>query len=507
MRYRESVPCRSAALDYLEYSRHDAVGLAELVGRAEVSPQELLEAALQRADSVDRDVHAIVHRLDAQARSQAADTLPDGPFRGVPFLVKDLDGVLGGAPYNAGSRALQGYVAPRDSELFARYRRAGLVIFGKTNTPEFGLLGVTEPMLHGPTRNPWHLEHTPGGSSGGSAAAVAAGIVPAAHAGDGGGSIRIPASACGLFGLKPSRGRMPLGPDVGEGWSGLVVPHAITRSVRDSAALLDATHGPDLGAPYAAPVGPPEGFRGEVGRDPGRLRIAYSTRSLLGDSTHPDCVRAVEDAMRLCASLGHEVAEAAPSIDRDALRVAYLTIVAVGAADSVEQTRALTGRAPDASAFEPTTWFLAQVGRAVSALHLARAREYIFRTTREIAAFFERHDVFASSTLAYPPVRIAELALGKRDRFLLATLRVVATARVLERALAELAQNALEKTPNTMIFNMTGQPAMSVPLAWNEAGLPIGTQFVGRFGAEATLFRLAGQLEAARPWWDRRPRL
>jgi amidase len=496
-------------LDYDEYSRHDAVGLAELVDRAEVTPQELLDVALKRADSVDPDLHAIVHRLDARARAQAAERLPEGPFRGVPFLVKDWDGTLRGAPYNAGSRALQGYVAPHDSELFLRYQRAGLVIFGKTNTPEFGLLGVTEPMLHGPTRNPWNLEHTPGGSSGGSAAAVAAGIVPAAHGGDGGGSLRIPASACGIFGFKPSRGRMPLGPDVGEGWHGLVVPHALTRSVRDSAALLDATHGPDLGAPYAAPPGPPApgGFRGEVGRDPGRLRIAYSTRSLLGERTHPDCVRAVEDAMRVCASLGHEVTEGEPRIDRDAVRLAYLTIVAAGAAAAVEQTRALTGRAPKANAFEPTTWFLAQVGRALSALHLERARECIFRTTREVASFFERHDVFASSTLAYPPVRVAELAPGTRERLVLATLRVVSTSSLLERALQELAQDALEKTPNTMLFNMTGQPAMSVPLAWNQAGLPIGTQFVGRFGAEATLFRLGGQLEAALPWWDRRPAL
>lgn len=496
-------------MDYNEYSRYDAIGLAELVGRAEVSPQELLAVALERADNIDRYLNAIVHRLDAQARSQAASTLPEGPFRGVPFLVKDWDGRLRGAPYNAGSHALQGYVAPHDSELFLRYQRAGLVIFGKTNTPEFGLLGVTEPMLHGPTHNPWNLDHTPGGSSGGSAAAVASGIVPAAHGGDGGGSIRIPASACGIFGFKPSRGRMPLGPDIGEGWYGLVVPHALTRSVRDSAALLDATNGPDLGAPYAAPPGPPspEGFLGEVGRDPGRLRIAYTTRSLLGDRTHPDCVRAVEDAMRLCATLGHEVIEAEPSIDRDAVRLAYLTIVAVGAAEAVEQTRTLTGRVPKANAFEPVTWFLAQVGRALSAMHITRARECIFHTTREVAAFFEGHDVFASSTLAYPPVRISELALGKREMLVLAALRRISTSRLLQHAFEELAHDALEKTPNTMLFNMTGQPAMSVPLAWNEAGLPIGTQFVGRFGAEATLFRLAGQLEAAQPWWNRRPPL
>jgi amidase len=493
-------------VDFETYRRHDAVALAELVRRRELSALELLEAAIARADAVQPRLNAIVHRLDERARAQAGSTLPDGALRGVPFLVKDLDGTLADAPYNAGSRALRNYVAPRDSELFARYKRAGLVIFGKTNTPEFGLLGVTEPALHGASRNPWNLEHTPGGSSGGSAAAVAAGIVPAAHGGDGGGSIRIPASACGLFGLKPSRGRMPLGPDVGEAWNGLVVPHAITRSVRDSAALLDATHGADLGAPYAAPPGPTS-FLAEVGRAPGRLKIAYSPRSLLGRKLHPDCARALEEAMQLCASLGHDVTEAVPPFDRDAMRLDYLTLTATGAAHAVEQTRALSGREPKPEQFEPETWFLSQVGRSISALTLERARDRIFRTTREIAGFFEGYDIFACSTLAYPPVRVGELALNRLQRTALAAMRVAATPRVLELALAQMSQDALESTPNTMLFNMTGQPAMSVPLYWNAAGLPIGTQFVGRFGAEATLLRLAAQLEMAKPWKDRIPPL
>lgn len=491
-------------MDFDAYSRMDAVALADLVRRREVTPLELLELAIARADAVQPSLRAIVHRLDDAAREQARGVLPDGALRGVPFLVKDLDGTLAGAPYNAGSRALAGFVSPRDSELFARYRRAGLVIFGKTNTPEFGLLATTEPLLHGPTHNPWQLEHSAGGSSGGSAAAVAAGIVPAAHGGDAGGSIRIPASACGLFGLKPSRGRMPLGPEIGEVLGGLGVAHVITRSVRDSAALLDATHGADLGAPYAAPPAP-QSFRAELARAPGRLKIAFSPRSLLGQQTHPDCAQALEDAMRLCSTLGHDVSEAIPPFDRDALRLAYLTLTAAAAAAAVEHTRSLTGREPSPEGFEPETWFLAQVGRSLSALHLERARERIFATTREVAGFFEGYDVFACSTLAYPPVRIGELALGRASRLLLAGFRMYAPPRVIELALQKLAQDSLERTPNTMLFNMTGQPAMSVPLHWNAAGLPIGTQFVGRFGAETTLLRLAAQLEAARPWHARRP--
>jgi amidase len=302
---------------------------------------------------------------------------------------------------------------------------------------------------------------------------------------------------------------MPLGPDVGESWYGLALPHALSRSVRDSAALLDASAGADLGAPYASPPAPapPAGFAGEVRRDPGRLRIAFSERSQLGHHTHADCSAALRDAMALCASLGHEVVEAEPQLDRAGLRLAYLTLVAVGAASSVEQTRALTGRTARAALFEPATWFLAQVGRSLSALQVERARTLIFSTTRELARFLQQYDVFASSTMAYPPVRVAELALGRFERLGLGVMRVAPSAPLLQRALAELADSALERTANTMLFNMTGQPAMSVPLAWNAEGLPIGTQFAGRFGDEATLLRLAGQLEAARPWWDKRPPL
>lgn len=487
-----------------EYMKLDAVALAALVRAGEVTARELVDLCLARVDAVNHKLNAVVHRFDERARRDADGALPDGPLRGVPFLVKDLDGSLAGAPLTLGCRALKDHVATHDSELFARFRRAGVVFAGKTNTPEFGILGVTEPALFGPCRNPWSLDHTPGGSSGGSASAVAAGVVPVAHGGDGGGSIRIPASACGLFGLKPTRGRMPLGPDVGEGWHGLVVPHVISRSVRDSAAFLDATHGPDVGAPYVAP--PPAGsFLDEVGRDPGRLRVGYTTRSILGQRTDPACARACEDAVRLLEKLGHDVSEVALPIDAAPVRLAYLTIVAAGAAEAVRQVGELTGRAPTPEGFEPVTWFLAQVAGAMRASDLERARTVLAQTQRRVGGLFERYDVLVTSTLAHPPSRVGELAPKPWELAGLTVLRRVSSPKVLTTVLEGFAANALEKTPNTMLFNMTGQPAMSVPLAWSDGGLPLGVQFVGRFGGEAGLLRLAGVLEAERPWAERRP--
>lgn len=485
-----------------EYLTYDALALAELVRTKKASPRELLDASLAVIDRHEPKVNAVIHRLDASARAQA-EKVSEGAFAGVPFLVKDLDGTLANAPWNAGSRALKGYIAPNDSELFARYRRAGLVFVGKTNTPEFGLLAVTEPELHGATRNPWNLDHVPGGSSGGAAAAVAYGAVPVAHAGDGGGSIRIPASACGLFGLKPTRGRMPLGPK-GEGWHGFVVPHVLSRTVRDSAAFLDATHGRDVGAPYVAPA-PRGSFLAAVTQAPAKLRVGFTSRSLLGEHTHDECKKALAVAMELCASLGHEVVELDVPVERDAVRVAYLTIVAAGAAFAVEEAGRIMKREVGPDDFEATTWFLAQVGGALSALDLERARATVALVQRSIGELFEAIDVLSTPTLAYPPAKVGELAPKPAERLALRALRAVPAKPALERALFELAKNALERTPNTMLFNMTGQPAMSVPLHWGAGSLPIGVQFVGKFGDEETLLSLAGQLELASPWASRRP--
>jgi amidase len=396
------------------------------------------------------------------------------------------------------------FVPPVDAELIARMKQTGVVIVGKTNTPELGLLGVTEPELRGPARNPWNPEHTPGGSSGGTAAIVASRAVPFGHGGDGGGSIRIPASACGLFGLKPTRGRNPLGPAVAEGWGGYVQQGVLTRSVRDCAAMLDATQGPDVGAPYAAP--PPERpYVEEIRRAPRKLRIAFSTGSLFGRETHADVKAAVNDAAALCASLGHELEETPLQVDREALVAAYFTQVAVGAAIGIEDTARWVGRAATPADFEPVTWLLAQIGRKLPAIELQRARDAVQTAGREFGRWFQKYDLFLNGTLAYPPIKVGELALKPVERAALTALRVVSPKFVLDKLLASLGANALEKTPNTQLANQTGVPAMSVPLYWNAAGLPIGVQFTAPFGDEATLFQLAAQLEAARPWAGRIP--
>lgn len=486
------------------YEELDATALAALVRKKELHPRELVEEAISRIEAVDPMLNAVVHKMYDQARKAAAGPLPEGPFAGVPFLVKDLDGYLGGEPYTGGCRALVGFVPDHDAEQMARFRRAGVIFVGKTATPELGILGVTEPALRGPTRNPWNPDHTPGGSSGGSAACVAARVVPMAHGGDGGGSLRIPASACGLFGLKPTRARNPVGPDEGEGWDGFVQRHVLTRSVRDSAAMLDATQGAEPGAPYAAPpVARP--FVEELGAPPGRLRIAFSTGSLFGRNTHPDCVAAVRDAAKLCQELGHELTEEAPRFDREEQVRAYLTIVAANVAVQMEEMGGLMGKTVGATDVEPSTWALAQIGQMLSAADLQKARDVMHRAGRVMAAFHERYDLFLDATLAYPPVRVGELALKPAEVAALAVLRKMPVKAVFMKLLDGLAANSLERTPNTQLFNMTGQPAMSVPLFWNAAGLPIGAQFAARFGDEATLFRLASQLEQARPWAGRKP--
>src|SRR5438067_2052381 len=318
-----------------EYDRLDATELAALVRCKEVSPAELVEAAIERVEERNPPLNAVVARSYDRARQQARGPLPDGPFRGVPFLLKDMLAVDGGTCTSNACRFFQGFVPEGDSELVRRLKSAGLLIVGKTNTSDMGILPVTEPRLYGPSRNPCNTASTPGGSSGGSAAAVASGMVPMAHGGDGGGSIRIPASCCGVFGLKPTRGRNPMGPYVGEGWHGIAVEHALTRSVRDSAALLDATQGPDLGAPYVAPA-PERPYADEVRRDPGKLRIAFTARSLLGTAVHPDCVEAVERAAALCERLGHSVEEEAPEVDRRALSKALLVLIAAETAAEIE---------------------------------------------------------------------------------------------------------------------------------------------------------------------------
>ena len=500
-----------------EYIRQDATSLAELVRNGETTAGELLDVAVARLARWNPRINAVVIPLEERARQQIRRGIRDAPFAGVPFLVKDLDGFLAGAEFTASSRSLEGYVPERDSELFTRYQNAGLMIFGKTNTPEFGLVGTTESHMRGPARNPWQTFYTPGGSSGGSAAAVSARIVPMAHAGDGGGSIRIPASACGLFGLKPSRGRTPMGPDETEQWSGLVQRHALTVTVRDSAKLLDVTLGADSGSPYVAP--PPERpYSEEVKRNPGVLRIAFSTGSLLGKTVHPECAKAVTETARLLADLGHEVVEAAPPVDREALSEAFLVTLASCTAAIVREVSRMRGRPVRARDIEPATQFLARLGESLPAAAYETARLQMQAGARALAPFFEQYDVFVDATMAHPPARIGESALPRMLETAIRLFAPVAPRRLMMSVLDHFAADALERTANTMLFNMSGQPSMSVPLAWSSAGmpndvkllwsnegLPIGVQFTARYGDEATLFRLAAQLEMARPWRERIP--
>ena len=485
-----------------EYDRLDATALAALVARGEVTPLELLEAAVERVEARNPRLNAVVHRFDDDARRRAAGIIPAGPFRGVPLLLKDLVAFAEGQPATGSCRLFEGLIAPVDSEIVRRFRAAGFLLFGQTNTPELGILPVTEPRLRGPTRNPWNPDHTPGGSSGGSAAAVAARMVPLAHGNDGGGSIRIPASACGLFGLKPTRARTSFAPAYGDLWAGLVQEHVLTRSVRDSAAVLDAVAGPAPGDPYVAPS-PARPFLEELGAPPGRLRVAFDAGSLFGHSIHPDCAAAVRDAARLLADLGHEVVEARPRFGREELVRAYLVIIAAYTRAELEGGCRRAGRPLDLALVEPETAGLAAAGRALSADDLAGAINAAQAASREVAAFFGRHDLFLTATMAYPPARVGAFALGPWDRVQVQAVTRLPFRTLVDRLLRELSGRAFEATGNTMLFNITGQPAASLPLAWNAAGLPVGVQLAARFGDEATLFRVASQLEAARPWGHR----
>jgi amidase len=480
--------------------------LAELVREGSVTPEELVEEAIDRIERVDPQINAVIQKTYDRARRAAAEGLPAGPFRGVPFLLKDIMSEWAGVPMCKGSRFFQDYVPDHDAEMVRRFRAAGLVFLGKTNAPELGLVPYTEPELFGPSYNPWDLGHNTGGSSGGSAAAVAARVVPMAHGNDGGGSIRIPASCCGLFGLKPTRGRNPIGPDIGEAWHGMACDHVLTRTVRDSAAMLDATAGPDVGALYVAPP-PPRPFVEEVGADPGTLRIAYTTEPLMPATVHADCVAAVESAARLCEALGHEVEQAAPPIDGRAFGVAFFTTVCGETWSDIQEGGELLGRTPTAADFEPGTWAVGLLGKQLSAEEFNRAIRRWRSICRQVGAFFERYDILLTPTLALPPPETG--ALQSQGAELMAT-KVLGrlNAGGLIRAFAgidALVDQVFAFMPFTPLFNATGQPAMSVPLHWNDDQLPIGVQFVGRYAAEATLFRLAAQLEAAQPWADRVP--
>lgn len=476
-----------------DLNRLDATAQAELVRSGEASPSELVEAAISRAQEVNPEINAIIHPLYEEAREKASGDLPDGPFTGVPFLFKDLGAVLAGHPLHTGSRVLKefGLTAPFDSALGRRFADAGLVTIGKTNTPEWGILPTTEPVAYGATRNPWDLGRSPGGSSGGSAAAVAAGIVPVAHANDGGGSIRIPASSNGLVGLKPSRARVSLAPYTGDSMSGLTVEFVVTRSVRDAARMLDWVQGPEPGDPYAA-MPPARPYVEELDAEPGRLTIALLTESLTGDEIAPEAVDAARRSAADLEALGHVIVEpeltlAGGPID---LYETFISRWAAGVAETAATVEIVVGRSLTADDVEPLTWTLIERGRRESAAHYLFAVTQHQAMSRMIASMYEGGegaiDLIMTPTLADVPPPLGSYDDSGPDPM---------TALDYARRIATF----------TGAFNATGQPALSLPLQQSESGLPIGIQFVAPIWREDVLIRIAGQLERAHPWAGRRP--
>jgi amidase/6-aminohexanoate-cyclic-dimer hydrolase len=471
-----------------DYDRYDAMGLAGLVAKGEVSPSELLDAAIERTERINPRINAVVAKHYDEARAAIRSGFAQGPMRGVPFLLKDLHALLAGTVTSNGSRFYHASnLADHDTELVARYKRGGMVIFGKTNTPELGLSISTEPALFGPTRNPWNLEYMAGGSSGGAAAAVAAGIVPAAHASDGGGSIRIPASCCGLVGLKPTRARNPHGPDRGEGWSGMSTEHVVSRSVRDSAALLDLTHGPDLGAPYyAAPPARPFREALDAARVP--LRVGIVTRTATGLTVDPECERAVRSTAALLGELGCALEESSLASIEDGFLTAFRTIIAGNVRAGIEMHAAKSGRPPSPDELERMTWIFYEAGAKASASDYAMAVTLVHRVGRQLARLLERHELLLTPTLPKPPQKLGTFSMMTGDP-------------------EAYAREVAYFTSFTGIVNLAGNPAISLPLHWTGEGLPVGVQLIGRYGDEATLLAIAARLEQARPWFDRRPGL
>jgi amidase len=489
-----------------EYLQHDAVGLAELVARGDSSAADLLELALGQSAKAQPKTNAICVMMEHEARARLQKQLT-GPFAGVPFLIKDCAQDYAGLPTSYGSASMAGQIAPEHAHVVRRYLDAGLLIFGKTNLPELALKGVSDSKLFGRANNPWNVDHTPGGSSGGAAAAVASGVVPMAAGNDGGGSIRIPAACCGLFGLKPSRGRVSSGPAFGEYWYGASCEGVLSRSVRDTAAALDVSAGGEPGDPFVIPK-PGEPYAAAMRHDPPRLRIGFSSASPIGTDVHPEAVAAVNDAAKLLASLGHNVEEAAPELDGAALAKAFLHVYFGQVPAMVTAARAAGAATSD---FELLTRVLATLGNAVPAGVLTAQLLNWNDFARALARFHQKYDLMLTPTLAHPPIRhgmgdpsaAEQTVLSILDR--VGLLGLLARAGLLDSTVDKIARDSLQYVPFSQLANLTGTPAMSVPLHWTADGLPLGVQFVARFGEEDRLLQLAHQLETARPWFSKLP--
>lgn len=467
------------------FGEYDAMGLAELVARREVSAEELLDAALEAGAAAQDKVNCFTRFFEGPAREQLKNGLADGPFKGVPFATKDLGVKLKGQPMTNGSRAFRDNVATEDATLTERYRKAGLVIFAQTTSPEFGLTTSTESALYGKTRNPWNTDHTSGGSSGGASACVAAGVIPMAHASDGGGSIRIPAACTGLVGLKPSRGRVPMGPPLSENWFGLSTNHCVSHSVRDSAALLDATHGQEPGARYIAPP-PPTTFLQAAQTDPKPLKIALWTTAPNGVRPDEEAQAGLERTTTLLRELGHTVEEASPQLDGEALGKGMMMIVSSAMAAIADEREATLGRKIGPDDFEPVSQRFIELGRTVPMGELVKTNSAFTEAAWALEAFMDagQYDLLLAPTLSRPPVELGVLSLDPSD-------------------FDAYGEAVTSFAPWCPVFNQAGWPAISLPLHMTRAGLPLGMMFGARLGREDLLYAIAGQLERAAPWAGR----
>lgn len=474
-------------IHFEDIKHYDALGLAELIRQRTITTEELLEAVIDQIEAVNPRINAVVVKLYDLARKHLTEGNLEGIFAGVPFLLKDATGMLDGTPLTVGCRVLKDNICDYDSTLVTRLKHAGLVILGKTSSPEFALLPTTESLLWGPTRNPWNLALSTGGSSGGAAAVVAAGLLPMAHASDGGGSIRVPASCCGVFGLKPTRGRLPVGPFYTDLNMSSMTEGVITRTVRDCAAFLDATNGYEAGDPILIPT-PERPYLSEIGINPGNLKIAFSTRGLLGADVHPDCIQAVKETALLCSDLGHMVVEDFPILDSDSLMDAFKGGLSVSPAGRIKMLEVAFGKQFGENDIEPFTCELARMGAAYPATAIGAWQQQIGIAIRQVGYFLEENKI---DLLLTPVTSRPSPELGYFDY----------CPKEPSRAL----QRVADYLQFTWLWNSAGAPAMSVPLFWNKVGLPIGVQFVAKPGEESLLIRLASQLEQAKPWRDHFP--
>ena len=487
---------------HFPYQEYDAVGLAGLVQKKEVTAEEIVAEAVERLERLNPKINAVIHTMYEKAKAAAAEITGEEPFAGVPMLLKDIGQEIKGEPITQGSKAFQGCLAEEDSTFVKRLRATGVIFLGVTNVPEFALMGITEPQFYGPTRNPWNTDYTPGGSSGGSAAAVAAGIVPLAGANDGGGSIRIPAAYCGLFGLKPSRGRMPSGPVFGRQWQGAAIDHVLTRSVRDSALMLDLVKGYEAGAAFSPPPFD-HNYLECVNQGPVHsLRIAFSTNSPIGTPVHPECREAVIKAARLLESLGHQVEEREAPVNGKRIAQCYMIMCFGEVAAILTFLKEVLGRKARMDDVEPATWMLGLLGKVTSSEEWVLSLREWDAAAFQMEAFFEKYDLYMTPTTAEPPSKIGAQALSSIEAALarwvsrLGLIKAVKNIGYVDMVI----ERSLKRTPFTQLANLTGQPAMSAPLHMTREGLPLGVQFIAAKGREDLLYRLAGQLEQTDQW-------